>query len=106
MAEELERRRKGEQFRIIDPAVAPVAPFSPNLKMTMLMAIAAGLALGGVLGYARETMDPCFYDSEDLEASLNTNVIVSLPLVNLKKKKRSTKAKKYSQTRRYRLVRL
>ncbi len=85
MAEELERRQKGEQFRIIDRAVVPVKPVSPDLKKIMLLAIMAGLALGGGLGYAREIMDPCFYDPEEIEPALHTNVMVSLPVVDFKR---------------------
>ena len=84
MAEELERRQKGEQFRIIDPAVAPAKPFSPDLKKIMLLAAAAGLGLGCGLGFLRETMDPCFYDPDEIESDLGANVILSLPAVNFK----------------------
>ena len=61
MAEEMERRQKGEQFRIIDPAIAPGKPFLPDLKKIMFLSVLAGLALGCGLVYIRETLDPCFY---------------------------------------------
>lgn len=84
MAEELEKRHKAEQFRVLDPAVPPSSPFSPDFKKIMLMAIAAGMAMGGGLAYLREMMDPCFYNPNELESELNTNVIVSLPWVKMK----------------------
>ena len=94
MAEELERRQKGEQFRIIDPAVAPAKPISPNLKKIMALAAVAGLGLGCGMAFLRETMDPCFYDAEDIESELGTNVIISLPIADFNRKaKRKMKTK-------------
>ena len=95
MAEELERRQKGEQFRIIDPAVAPAKPISPDFKKIMILAAAAGLGLGFGLAFLRETMDPCFYDADEIEADLGANVIISLPVADLKQKaKRNRREKK------------
>ena len=93
MAEELERRQKGEQFRIIDPAIAPGKPFSPDIKKVMLMAVVAGLAMGAGLAYVREILDPCFYSPEEIESELNTNVVVSLPYVDLKQNARDDRKK-------------
>ena len=81
MSEELERRKKGAQFRVLDPAVRPPSPFSPNPVRILLMALVAGLGLGFGLAYVREMVDPAFYSPEDLEAYLKTEVIVSLPTV-------------------------
>ncbi|MDY6908373.1 MAG: GNVR domain-containing protein [Thermodesulfobacteriota bacterium] len=79
MAEELEKRQKGEQFRVIDPAIPPDRPFKPDMRKIMLMALMAGLAFGGGLAYLREVMDPRFHSPEEVEAYLRAKVIVSLP---------------------------
>jgi len=84
MAEELERRKKGAQFRVLDPAVMPPKPFKPNPVKVMMMVLAAGLGLGFGLAYLREISDPAFFSPEDLEAYLKTQVIVSLPTVGRK----------------------
>ena len=91
MAEELERRQKGEQFRIIDPAVAPAQPVSPNFKKIMVLAVAAGLGLGFGLAFLRETMDPCFYGADEIEADLGAHVIISLPVARMNRKKQIPK---------------
>ncbi len=85
MAEEMERRQKGEQFRIIDPAVAPAKPASPDFRKIMVMAALAGLGMGFGLAFLRETMDPCFYDPYEVEADLGANVILSLPVARMKR---------------------
>lgn len=79
MSEELERRQKGEQFKVLDAAIIPGKPVKPDVKRVMLIALIAGLGIGCGLGYLREIMDGSFYSSEDLEAFLDTKVLVSIP---------------------------
>lgn len=79
LAEQLEKRKKGEQFRILDPAVKPPRPFKPDAKRIVLIALAAGLGLGCGMAYLRESLDPCFYSPDELEAFLETRVLVSIP---------------------------
>jgi polysaccharide chain length determinant protein (PEP-CTERM system associated) len=80
LAEEMERKKKGEQFRVLDLAVKPPMPFKPNIPKTLAMAILMGLGLGCGLAYLRESLDPCFYSPEDIESSLGVPVIVSVPM--------------------------
>jgi polysaccharide chain length determinant protein (PEP-CTERM system associated) len=42
----MEKKQKGEQFRIIDPARQPRKPFSPDLRRLFMIILAAGLGLG------------------------------------------------------------
>ncbi len=79
MAEELERRQKGEQFKVLDSAIIPEKPFKPDVKKVMLLALMAGLGIGCGLAYLREIMDGGFYSTEDLEAFLGAKVLVSIP---------------------------
>lgn len=81
MAEELERRQKGEQFRVLDPAIPPEKPIKPDIIKVMALALVLGLGLGGGLAYVRETLDPRFYAQEEVEAVTRCKVLVSLPLV-------------------------
>ncbi len=87
MAEELERRQKGEQFRVIDPAIAPDRPIKPDVRKVLAMALVAGLGLGCGLAYVRETLDPRFYSQEEVEAVTRCKVLVSLPLIQEEKEK-------------------
>jgi polysaccharide chain length determinant protein (PEP-CTERM system associated) len=83
LAEQMERRKKGEQFRILDAAIKPSKPFKPDPLRIMLMSLGAGLGLGCGLAYLRESLDPAFYSQEELEAYLGVEVIVSLPMADL-----------------------
>ena len=86
LAEQLERRRKGEQFRVLDPAIKPSTPFSPDPKKIMFMALMLGMGLGGGLAFLREMLDPRFYSPDDVQAYLDAPVIISLPLIDAEKK--------------------
>jgi polysaccharide chain length determinant protein (PEP-CTERM system associated) len=83
LAEQMEKRKKGEQFRILDPAIRPSKPFKPDPLRIVLMSLGVGLGLGCGLAYFRESLDPAFYSREELEAYLGTEVIVSLPIAEL-----------------------
>ena len=79
LAEKLEQWQKGEHFRIVDEALPPIAPYQPDIARIMLMAVALGLGLGGGAAYMREMTDPGFYAPEEIEAYLDTEVVVSFP---------------------------
>ena len=79
MAEELEKRQKGEQFRVIDSAIPPETPFKPDMRKLGLMTLLLGLGFGGGLSYLRESLDPAFYSAEDAESQLGRKVIATLP---------------------------
>jgi polysaccharide chain length determinant protein (PEP-CTERM system associated) len=80
MAEQMEKRKKGEQFRILDPAVKPPKPYKPVPIKVMLLALAGGLGLGCGLAYLREGLDPAFYSPEEIETYLGAEVILCLPV--------------------------
>ncbi len=80
MAEQLERRQKGEQFKVLDPAIVPQKPIKPDIKKALLMALIAGLGLGGGLAYLREMLDGTFYNARDIEYFLKTDVLATIPL--------------------------
>jgi polysaccharide chain length determinant protein (PEP-CTERM system associated) len=80
MAEQLERRQKGEQFKVLDPAIIPQKPIKPDIKKALLMALIAGLGIGGGLAYLREMLDGTFYNARDIEYFLKTDVLVTIPL--------------------------
>jgi len=83
MAGSLERRWKGEQFRILDPANLPDRPYFPPRGLMIL----AGLLLGLVAGYgvclATETLGESVKTVEELEALLPFPVLASIPYAHL-----------------------
>jgi polysaccharide chain length determinant protein (PEP-CTERM system associated) len=80
-AENLERRQKGEQFRIIDPARVPEKPFKPDIFKILLIGIALSLGAGVGITFIREQMDRSFRDGEDLETALGLKVLANIPRI-------------------------
>lgn len=80
-AENLERRQKGEQFRILDPARVPEKPFKPDRMKVLLIGLVLSLGSGLGTTFIREQMDRSFRDAEDLEATLGLKVLANIPII-------------------------
>ena len=83
-AENLEKRQKGEQFRVVDPARLPEKPFSPDVPKVMLIGLLAGLGLGLAAAFLREQMDRSFHDASDVEIALGLKVLATIPKIEEK----------------------
>ena len=79
LSENLEKRQKGEQFRIIDPANLPQNPETPDRLKIMLLALALGCGLGVGGAVALESFLPVFRRSDDVESFLQLRVLASIP---------------------------
>ena len=81
LAESMEQRQKGEQFRVLDPAIPRPEPSAPNRPRMLLIALVAslGLALGAVL--LAEQFDTSFHTVDDLRGFSPVPVLVSIPRI-------------------------
>jgi uncharacterized protein involved in exopolysaccharide biosynthesis len=87
LAENLERKQKGEQFRILDAATPPMHPIKPDKKNLFGLAFILALGLGGGLAYLKEYMDRSFYKGAEVEQFLGFPVIAVLPRIGTRKAK-------------------
>ena len=83
-AENLERRQKGEQFKVIDPARIPEKPMQGRVFKILLFGFLAGMGSGLGLAFVREQMDRSFRDAEDLEATMEFKVLANIPRIQKK----------------------
>jgi polysaccharide chain length determinant protein (PEP-CTERM system associated) len=83
-AENLERRQKGEQFKVIDPARIPEKPFKPDIPKILLFGLLLGMGSGFGIAFFREQMDRSFRDAEDLETTLGFKVLANIPKIEKK----------------------
>ncbi|MFZ7124533.1 MAG: XrtA system polysaccharide chain length determinant [Desulfobacterales bacterium] len=81
IAVNMERKQKGEQFRVIDPARTPIRPDSPDMQKLFLMVLAAGIGIGGGLILLFELLNPTFRIPEDIENYLNFSVMAIIPII-------------------------
>ena len=80
IAVSLEKKQKGEQFRILDPAKVPSRPIKPDMRKIALMTLVLSLGLGGGLAYLVEMMDTSFKDPDEVEEVLKLPVLLTLPI--------------------------
>jgi Trk-type K+ transport system membrane component len=69
VSKQMEIGNKAATFRIVDPAVLPKVPVSPNMLKMFILAIAGGLACGMGLIFLLENLDPRIRDVEVLESN-------------------------------------
>ncbi len=82
VAENLEKRQKGERFRVIDPANLPQRPFRPDRQGIVLMGLFFGLGLGAGLAFLLEFLNPAFRKPEDFQDVIPLPVISVIPELN------------------------
>jgi polysaccharide chain length determinant protein (PEP-CTERM system associated) len=88
-AENLERRQKGEQFKVIDPARIPEKPFKPDIPKILFFGFLLGIGCGFGIAFLREQMDRSFRDAEDLEATFGFKVLANIPKIEKKIEKKA-----------------
>jgi polysaccharide chain length determinant protein (PEP-CTERM system associated) len=81
IAVNMERKQKGEQFRILDPAKMPQKPIKPNMQKLFILVVGAGLGLGGGIIFLLEYLDNSFKRPEDIEEDLGLPVLCSVPQI-------------------------
>ena len=78
IAENMEQRQQGEQFRIIEPAVPPARPMTNPLRLILMTIVgSAWLAIGAVV--AAEYLDTSFHTSDELRAYTSAPLLVTIP---------------------------
>jgi succinoglycan biosynthesis transport protein ExoP len=81
LAENLEQRQKGEQFRLLEPALPQVRPKEPERRKLILMGLAGALGLAAGTVILAEKLHPSFHTVDDLHAFSQVPVLVSLPYI-------------------------
>jgi len=75
----MEKKQKGEQFRILDHARLPEKPISPNVKMLFLLSIATGLGVGAGIIFLLELFDTSIRSEEQIEQNFGLTTLAMIP---------------------------
>ncbi len=81
IAVNMEKKQKGEQFRIIDIARVPEKPSEPDMRKLFLLVLAGGLGIGGGIIFLLEYLDTSFRKPEDIETVLGFPVLATVSTV-------------------------
>ncbi|WP_419174487.1 GumC family protein [Desulfosediminicola sp.] len=84
----LERRQKGNQFKIVDPARFPEKPVKPDFLKTMLVALGAVLVMGCGFILITDFLDGSFRESEELEQYFGVPLITTISSIQTNAEKR------------------
>lgn len=77
----LERRQIGEQFKVLDQAILPQRPFSPNRQRINLIGMGSGLIIGFFLIALFEYRDTTFKADDEITNLLALPVLAVVPLM-------------------------
>jgi polysaccharide biosynthesis transport protein len=77
ISENLEKRQKAEQFRIVDPAKVPEKPYKPDRVKIVLLGSLLSLGGGAGLVFLREFLKPSYRRPEDFQDAVP--VLATIP---------------------------
>lgn len=79
LSENLEKRQKGERFKVINSANLPEKPFKPNKPVIVVAGAASGIGLGVGIILLMEFMNPAFRTREELASGIAMPVLATVP---------------------------
>ncbi|MBC8441403.1 MAG: protein GumC [Deltaproteobacteria bacterium] len=79
LAVNMEKKQKGEQFRILDYARLPEKPISPDVRMLFMLSLAIGFGLGGGAIFLLEFLNPTLRREEQIETEIGLPILASIP---------------------------
>lgn len=79
VSENLEKRQKGAQFRIIDTANFPTKPEKPNQPRVLIFGLLLGCGLGVGVAVLREQLHPQFRRPEEVEQLFGPQLLAVIP---------------------------
>ena len=77
----MEKKQKGEQFRVLDPPQVSKKPVSPNLRVLFLACIMAGLGIGAGIVFLYEFFDSSVKKPDAFQARLSLPVLAVIPSI-------------------------
>lgn len=72
---------RSSNVTLLDQAVTPGAPYSPNLLKNLMVALVLGLGIAGVIVVLRETLDDRLRSIDDIEQKLGLPALGQTPYV-------------------------
>lgn len=85
IAVSMERKQKGEQFRVVDPAILPQRPSEPDPRKLFVMVVALGFGIGGGLSFLLEYRNPPFRHPLEIESAYEIPVLTAIPFIQKKR---------------------
>lgn len=81
LSENLEKKQKGEQFQVIDPANLPLSPVRPNRPFILFGGLLAGVIGGLAAAFLWDLLDRSFKNSDDLAGFVDLPILATIPAI-------------------------
>jgi polysaccharide chain length determinant protein (PEP-CTERM system associated) len=81
VSQNLEKRQKGEQFQILDPANLPQEPFTPNRPRIFGIAMMAAFLVGIGGAFGLEVLNPTLRGTNDFKHFFDLHILGSIPAI-------------------------
>jgi polysaccharide chain length determinant protein (PEP-CTERM system associated) len=75
----MEKRQKGEQFRIVDSARVPEKPISPDVRKYFFLSVVAGFGMAAGIIFLLEFFDKSLRRDEQIEDELGLTILATIP---------------------------
>jgi polysaccharide biosynthesis transport protein len=83
ISENLEKKQKGEQFRVLDPANIPQKPYKPDRRKIIVLGVLLSGSLGIGLIFFKEYVRPSYRKAEDFHGTIDVPVLGTIPRNNI-----------------------
>ena len=81
LSENMEKKQKGEQIQIVDPANYPQKPVRPNRPLIILIGVVGALGAAFALAFALENLQLSFKRPDEFEGYLDIPVLAAVPSI-------------------------
>jgi succinoglycan biosynthesis transport protein ExoP len=81
VAENMEQGQKGDQFRLLDPAIPSTRPAAPNRFRLIVIGLILSIGLAGVAVVLVEHRDTSFHTLNELQAFTKVPVLANIPRI-------------------------
>ena len=81
LSENLEKKQKGEQFQVIDPANLPLSPVKPNRPFILFGGLLAGIVGGLGAAFLWDLLDRSLKNSDDLAGFVDLPILATIPAI-------------------------
>ena len=75
---QVDSRASQTNVEVLNPAVAPLKPYRPNMALNIVLSLFTGVVLGGILAALLEMHDPRVRSPEDLQSASRVPVLAVL----------------------------
>jgi uncharacterized protein involved in exopolysaccharide biosynthesis len=79
LAESMERRHQGDEFRLLDAALPSTMPAGPSRWTLLVVALVASIGLAGLAVLAAEYLDTSFHTLGSLRGLVKVPILASIP---------------------------